>query len=58
VQAIQVHVTGLADEKADVITKYWSVTIKEITSQVNHHRKLCQFFQQLTCLHSINDTVI
>ena len=37
-QAININVTGLADEKADVVTKYWSVTIKEVTSQVNHHR--------------------
>jgi len=32
--------TGLADEKADVVTKYWSFTIKEVASQVNHYRKL------------------
>ena len=44
------RLTGLTDEKANVISEDGCLSIKEVTREFNHHRQLCQFFNQLTRL--------
>lgn len=55
INIIQLHtqthkLTWLTDEKADIISEDWRVSIQEITGQLHHYRKFSQFFQYLTCL--------
>ena len=52
IHVMQLRLTWLCDEEADIVTEYRCVSIEKVTGELHHNRKFGQFFQQLTSLQN------